>query len=78
MDQRRPLEHVRREGAVLFDEGRAADRREGQVDQLFDLMGFVLRGVDRKVADRNVDAVGREIGVIERRGNAQVDCGIGD
>ena len=79
MDQRHALEHVRRrEGPVFFDESRAADRREDVVDQLFDLEGFIVRRIDPKVADRGVDAVGGEIGVVDRRGNAHVDFGIGD
>ena len=79
MDQRHALEHVRRrEGPVFFDEGRTADRYEGLIEQLFDLEGLIVRRIDRKVADRGVDAVGGEIGVVHRRGNAHVDFGIGD
>ncbi len=79
MDQRHAPEHVRRrEGPVFFDEGRAADRHVELIDQLFDLKGFIVRRIDRKVADRSVDAVGCEIGVVDRRGNAHVDFGTGD
>ena len=38
MDERHAPEHVRRcEGPVFFDEGRAANRHEGLIEQLFDL-----------------------------------------
>ena len=63
---------------MFFDKGRAADRREGEIDQLFDLERFIVRRIDRKVADRSVDAVGGEIGIVERRGDAHVDFGMGD
>jgi hypothetical protein len=79
MDERYPPEHVRRcEGPVFFDEARTADRHEGLIEQLFDLERVIMRRINWKIADRGVDTVSSEIGVVHRRGNAHVDFGISD
>src|SRR5262249_3784470 len=77
MNEGRPGEGLRGpHGSVAFDYSGAAYRYERQLDELLNHQRRIGAWLDRQITHRDVDAIGCEIGVIDRGGDADVDVGV--
>ena len=76
MDQRQARQVIGiLHGAMFLDQARTADGHHRHVGKLVDFQRRVLLAVGTHVAHGDIDAVGLEVGVIQRRRNPQVDIG---